>query len=71
METVMKAFVTYRYIELALIALGLILILFMRGSDTASAIGGGLILQAGIILVLDLFAETRGEAYLQALRSLT
>lgn len=71
METVMKAFMTYRYIEIALVALGLGLILFMRNSDTASAIGGGLILQAGIMLVLDLFAETRGEEYLRALRALT
>lgn len=67
MQTVMANFRLYKSVELALLVLGACLIAFVSKWDTATAIGIGLVLQAGFTLALDLFAEARGEAYLRAL----
>jgi hypothetical protein len=66
MTTVMKNFVLYRYIEIALIIVGTLIVLLWHRTDWAAAIGAGLTLQAALMLCLDLFAEARGAAYLNA-----
>jgi drug/metabolite transporter (DMT)-like permease len=73
MAVVMQSFVTYRWVEIALIVLGLGLIVVARqysSSDLLLGVGAGLVLQAGFMLALDLFAELRGEAYVAALKQL-
>jgi hypothetical protein len=67
MQTVMANFKLYKSVELALLVLGACLIAFFSKWDAATAIGIGLVVQAGFTLALDLFAEARGEAYLRAL----
>jgi hypothetical protein len=67
MQTVMANFKLYKSVELALLVIGACLIAFFSKWDAATAIGIGLVLQAGFTLALDLFAEARGEAYLRAL----
>lgn len=67
METVMANFKLYKSVELALLVFGACLIAFFSKWDPATAIGIGLVVQAGFTLALDLFAEARGEAYLRAL----
>jgi hypothetical protein len=46
------------------------LTIFFRRKELVYGIGLGLVIQASLMLVLDLFAETRGDAYLEALRAL-
>ena len=70
MDVVMKSFTTYKWIEIALLAIGIGLIALWQRSDIAAGVGAGLVLQAAFMLCLDLFADARGEDYLAALRSL-
>jgi hypothetical protein len=65
MDVVVKNFVLYRYIELALLLAGLALLWFMRHNEFWYAVGIGLSLQAGLMLALDYFAEKRAGEYLQ------
>ena len=67
MQTVMKNFSIYKMIEMLLLITGLAMIAFWQRNDIAAGIGIGLILQAAITLVLDIFAETRGADYLATL----
>ena len=67
MQVVMKNFSLYKLIEIALLAVGVGLILSMRQHDMALGIGAGLVIQSAFMLSLDLFAEARGEDYLDAL----
>jgi membrane protein YdbS with pleckstrin-like domain len=67
MQTVMANFKVYKTLELLLLVLGAGLIAFFSKWDAATAIGIGLVLQAGFTLALDLFAQARGESYLRAL----
>ncbi len=69
MQTVMANFEIYKTIEILLLVFALTLIAFASKSDAAVGIGLGLLVQAAFTLALDLFAEARGEAYLNALRS--
>lgn len=69
METVVKNFKIYKWVEIALLITGIV-ICFVTTGYTAYAIGIGLIAQSAIMLVLDLFAEKRAEVYLDFLRSL-
>jgi hypothetical protein len=70
MEVVMKNFVIYRYIEMALIVLGLFLFFYFQSGNFWKGIGIGLCIQASLMLSLDYFAEKRGAEYLQNLFSL-
>lgn len=66
MKTVMKNFVIYRWVEIALIITGLILIfLFRLNTDKTFWYGLGIALaiQAVIMLGADYFAEKRGKIY--------
>lgn len=70
MDKVMTNFTVYKTVEIALLALGIALTFLYRGRDFPYSAGIGLILQASLMLVLDLFAEHRGEIYLEQLRKL-
>lgn len=64
METVMKNFLFYRYVELVLMIAGLILMFTFKENEFVKGIGIGLFIQAGLMLALDFFAEKRGHEYL-------
>jgi hypothetical protein len=71
MHKVMKNFLVYRYVEVALIIIGAILYFASAYSDFWRALGLGLFIQASIVLTLDYFAERRGFIYLQYLNSIS
>jgi hypothetical protein len=70
MDVVMKNFRIYKAIEMALLAIGLLLIAFAQKSDMATGIGAGLMMQSAFMLCLDMFAEARGSDYLKAVTTL-
>jgi len=73
MKTVMKNFVIYRWVEIAVIITGLILIfLFRLKTDKTFWYGFGvaLAIQAVIMLSADYFAEKRGEIYTNELQKI-
>ena len=70
MNTVMKNFVIYRWIEIALVAAGLLLLVFGHEDSLWRGVGIGLTFQAGLMLALDYFAESRGAQYLSFLKGL-
>ena len=70
METVMKNFTIYRWIEIVLAAGGLILILTQAAGSMGKGIGMGLFLQSLFMLGADYFAATRGYIYLDWLQEL-
>jgi phosphate/sulfate permease len=70
MDVVMKNFIAYRWIEIALIISGLILMFAFANNDLLKGIGIGLFIQSSIMLSLDFFAEKRGMEYLNYLHSL-
>jgi hypothetical protein len=73
MRTVMKNFVIYRWVEIAFIITGLLLIfLFRSNPDRAFWYGFGvaLAIQAALMLGADYFAEKRGEVYTNNLKEL-
>lgn len=67
METVMKNFVIYRYVEIALMIIGLALIIMNKDINFWKGAGAGLFAQAALMLLADYFAEKRGKVYLQQL----
>ena len=70
MKVVMKNFILYRWIEIALVLAGIFLFLRSSPETVLKGIGLGLIIQAGIMLTLDYFAEDRGKKYIEFLSSL-
>lgn len=71
MEKVNKNFGIYKVIEIALLAAGIVMTYALRRSDTLYAVAIGLILQASVMLVLDLFAERRADTYTAAVATLS
>ncbi|MBK6378677.1 MAG: hypothetical protein IPF72_02605 [Chitinophagaceae bacterium] len=74
MKTVMKNFVIYRWVEIAFIITGLVLIfLFRLNADKTFWYGFGIALaiQAVIMLGADYFAEQRGKVYTNELNKIT
>jgi len=69
MEKVMKNFVFYGYLEVALIFLGVIL--SFVSADEGFWRGLGLFIQASIVLTLDYFAERRGFIFIAYLNSIS
>ena len=70
MKTVMKNFVIYRWVEIAFIITGLVLIFLFRSNPDKSfwyGFGIALAIQAVIMLGADYFAEKRGKVYLSEL----
>ena len=70
MEKVLNNFVMYRYVEIALIILGIILMYSSMNDTFWKGIGLGLFIQAGMVLCLDFFAERRGHIYFLYLKEL-
>jgi hypothetical protein len=70
MEKVLNNFVMYRYAEIALIILGIILMYSSMNDTFWRGIGLGLFIQAGMVLSLDFFAERRGHIYFLYLKEL-
>jgi hypothetical protein len=70
MQTVMRKFEQYRYLEMALLAVGAVLGWRARRGSLWQGVGFGLAAQAGLMLAMDFFAERRGAAYLQWLQAL-
>ena len=70
MQAVMKSFATNRRIEIALLIVGLLAVLLASRGGAGQGAGAGLAVQAGLVLLLDLFAERRGQAYMAWLQSL-
>lgn len=71
METVRKSFRIYKAIEIVLLAAGLAGAFFLKDRVTLHAVSVGLALQAGLMLVFDLYAESRAEVYVEQIRRLT
>jgi len=70
MESVMRNFVIFRYTEITLIIFGIILMYGFRQNLLLNGIGLGLFIQSSVVLLLDFFAERRGEVYLAYLRTI-
>jgi hypothetical protein len=72
MDSVMKKFTFYKWIEILMILTGIVLfILFYNSSQTFwKGLGLGLIIQAGLMLPLDIVAEKRGQTYTKSLSDL-
>lgn len=68
MEKVLHNFVIFRYLELILIGIGIILMYSSMNDIFWRGIGLGLFIQASIVLGLDFFAEKRGHIYLDYLQ---
>jgi drug/metabolite transporter (DMT)-like permease len=74
METVMKNFVIYRWVEICLLLAGSALyIYFIRNGNNSfwKGLGIGLASMALIALAADFFAERRGHVYLRGLKAFT
>jgi len=73
MQKLMKNFIIYRWVEIALIVAGVILIFLFR-SDATKAFWYGfaiaLTIQAALMLAADYFAESRGEVYVNELKKI-
>ena len=69
-EKVLSNFVIFRYVEIALIILGIALMYSSMNDTFLRGIGLGLFIQASIVLSLDFFAERRGYIYFEYLKEL-
>lgn len=65
MNEVVRNFVIYRYIEMALLVTGILLMLGLRHKARWHAVGIGLAVQSALMLLLDYFAEARADEYLR------
>ena len=70
MEKVMKNFVYYRYFEISMILLGVILMFSLSNYGFWKGFGLGLFIQCALLLSLDFFAEKRGYTYLQHIQTI-
>jgi uncharacterized membrane protein len=72
METVMKNFVLYRYVEIVLAITGIVLFFYFKNNIDQQfwkGFGAALAIMALIALAADYFAERRGVVYLKGLQS--
>ena len=70
MEKVMRNFVLYRYFEIAMIFLGIILMYTLSNYGFWKGFGLGLFIQCAVLLSLDFFAEKRGHFYIEHLQTI-
>ncbi len=71
MEVVMKNFIVYRYVEIALAILGIALFFYFNNNQAQSfwkGVGIALAIMALLALTADYFAEKRGDIYLTQLK---
>lgn len=74
MKTVMKNFVIYRYVEIALLIAGIGLFYYFgnkNSHDFWKGLGAGLCIMAAMALIADYFAEKRGAVYKTGLEIFT
>jgi ABC-type xylose transport system permease subunit len=72
MQTVMKNFVVYRYTEIFLALAGLVLFFYFKNNEAQQfwkGFGIGLCVMAILALTADYFAEKRGKAYIEGIKS--
>jgi hypothetical protein len=70
MHTVMQNFVIYRYVEIAIILLGILVYFVFAKFEFWSGLGLALFIQASILFILDYFAERRGFVYIKYLNGI-
>jgi hypothetical protein len=70
MKTVMKNFAVYKWIEIILLLFGISMYLYFQPTTIWKGVGLGLFIQAGFMLLLDFFAESRGKTYLDFLQNI-
>ena len=70
MQTVMKNFTVYKWIEISLLIIGCTLLFIFAKESFWNGLGLGLCIQSGFLLWLDFFAENRGRAYLNHLMTI-
>lgn len=63
METVQRTFTIYKWIEVALLACGIIAALVLRGNPLLHGVAVGLIIQSALMLTADMVAEHRADKY--------
>lgn len=74
MQTVMKNFVIYRWIEIVLAVTGIALFIYFRNDETQTfwkGFGLALAIMALVALTADYFAEARGKKYIKGLQEFT
>lgn len=67
METVMKNFSLYKKVEVAFVVIGLLLIFLAPSKEFWLGVGVGMLLQGALMLTTDIFAERRGQGYIEAI----
>jgi hypothetical protein len=70
MKIVLKNFIYYRYFEIVMIAIGIVLLYSFPDYTFWKGLGMGLFVQCLLLLLLDFFAEKRGLSYLNYLQNL-
>jgi hypothetical protein len=70
MEVVMINFKYYRWVEITLLTMAFITYFCFRPMTMWKGVGLGLFIQAGLMLLLDFVAESRGKTYLEYLKTL-
>lgn len=70
LRRVIIGFRVYRAIELGLLIVGIVIVLLWKKWTFSYGFGTGLVIQAAILLVLDLLGMRRAEDYLEAIREL-
>jgi hypothetical protein len=70
MTIVNNNFTLYKYIEITLLSIGVILTFVVSRSSDWYAAAIGLIIQSGLMLVMDLFAERRAHEYAAKIQEL-
>lgn len=70
MEKVMINFVYYRYFEITMMVLGLVLMFSLSNYGFWKGFGLGLFIQCAVLLSLDFFAEKRGYFYIEHLQTI-
>ncbi len=70
MTIVNKNFATYKYLELSLLSIGILLTFIVSRSNDWYAAAIGLIIQSALMLIADLFAERRAYEYVDSIKEL-
>ncbi len=70
MDTVMKNFKTYKWVEIAFILIGVGLLIYFKTNTYGAGLGVGMLFQGTAMLILDIFAERRGIEYIDWIQQL-
>jgi hypothetical protein len=72
MKKVITNFELYKWIEIVLIAIGIVLFMYFKTSTQVfwKGLGLGLIIQASLMLSLDVVADKRAVSYINQLQTL-